>query len=250
MRNWRSSDFPTIRWITNWPSREHSTISPRATSSNVQDWILRMSPGQRLGSMLKPSARSRNSPVDRSTWLAKSHLMASRWKIFMSELRFRMAAAVAGIARSWLLAAQKRRGLKNSFVLEFGLAIGSLARVCRKIFLLVLIRFRSSILLSHECSLPLGDARAFKDVLCIAQGEGKGYFKLDPCGTRIMISTRFHLGPPNVLSAQPRVRVARPPISARARQRPRTQARRISNRRYQTAPSLARNGPCRYPAEA
>ena len=60
--------------------------------------------------------------------------------------------------------------------------------------MLVLIRFRNSILLSHECSLPLGDARAFKDVLCIAQGESKGYFKLDPCGTRIMISTRFHLG--------------------------------------------------------
>src|SRR5437660_4939861 len=55
----------------------------------------------------------------------------------------------------------------------------------------------------------LGDARAFKDVLCIAQGESKGYFKLDPCGTRIMISTRFHLGPPNGRSAQPRVRVVR-----------------------------------------
>src|SRR5437773_2244679 len=59
-----------------FPRTQHN-IAP-ATSSNVQDWILRMSPGQRLGSMLKPSARSRNSPVDRSTWLAKSHLVASR----------------------------------------------------------------------------------------------------------------------------------------------------------------------------
>src|SRR5439155_26602475 len=54
-----------------------------------------------------------------------------------------------------------------------------------------------------------GDRRTIQDDLWMETGEGKGSFKLDPCGTRIMISTRFHLGPPNGRSAQPRVRVPR-----------------------------------------
>src|SRR2546429_5934910 len=65
----------------------------------------------------------------------------------------------------------------------------------------------------------------FKDVLCIAQGESKGYFKLDPCGTRIMISTRFHLGPPNGRSAPPPVPVGRRlRVRAGCKRRPETNA--------------------------
>ena len=49
-----------------------------------------MSPGQRLGSMLNPRARSRSFPPALSTWPAKSRLLDSRSEAFIAPIVTRM----------------------------------------------------------------------------------------------------------------------------------------------------------------
>ncbi len=71
--------FAITRCATNRPLRLNSTMSPSETSLLPTCSTRRVSPGQIVGSMLLPHARSRNSPGERTKEFASSRWMACPW---------------------------------------------------------------------------------------------------------------------------------------------------------------------------